>query len=48
VWTVNDETEMRDFIDLGVDGIVTDFPDVLRKVLMEKGVAVARPTPVKP
>jgi len=48
VWTVNDETKMRDFIDLGVDGIVTDFPDVLRKVLIEKGVAVARPTPVKP
>jgi hypothetical protein len=39
---------MRDFIDLGVDGIVTDFPDVLRKVLIEKGVTVARPTPVNP
>jgi glycerophosphoryl diester phosphodiesterase len=48
VWTVNDETDMRDFIDLGVDGIVTDFPDVLRAVLIEKGVAVAAPTPVKP
>ncbi len=47
VWTVNSETAMRDLIDLGVDGIVTDFPDRLRKVLIEKGIAVARPTPVK-
>jgi len=48
VWTVNEPSDMRDFIDLGVDGIVTDFPDVLRKVLIEKGVAVPGPTPVKP
>ena len=46
VWTVNREADMRDFIDLGVDGIVTDFPDTLRKVLIDKGIAVAAPTPV--
>ena len=48
VWTVNDPSDMRDFVDLGVDGIVTDYPDVLRAVLIEKGVPVAAPTPVKP
>jgi glycerophosphoryl diester phosphodiesterase len=33
VWTVDDEQEMRDLLALGVDGIVTDRPDVLKRVL---------------
>jgi glycerophosphoryl diester phosphodiesterase len=33
VWTVDDETEMRALLALGVDGIVTDRPDVLARVL---------------
>jgi glycerophosphoryl diester phosphodiesterase len=37
VWTVNDPVEMTELIDQGVDGIVTDYPDRLRKVLIEKG-----------
>lgn len=32
-WTVNDETRMRELIDMGVDGIITDYPDVLLRVL---------------
>ncbi len=28
VWTVNSEKEMKEFIDLGVDGIITDYPNV--------------------
>lgn len=35
VWTVNEEGEMRSFLDLGVDGIVTDRPDVLSRLLHE-------------
>jgi glycerophosphoryl diester phosphodiesterase len=31
-WTINDEYEMRSLINLGVDGIVTDFPDKLAKL----------------
>jgi len=31
VWTVNDPEQMRSFMDMGVDGIVTNFPDMLRK-----------------
>jgi glycerophosphoryl diester phosphodiesterase len=30
---VDDEEEMRSLLDVGVDGIVTDRPDVLRRVL---------------
>lgn len=33
VWTVNSRGKMRRFIDMGVDGIITNRPDVLRDVL---------------
>ena len=33
VWTVNEESEMRRLLDLGVDGIITDRPDLLQQVL---------------
>lgn len=33
VWTVNDEAEMEKFARMGVDAIITDHPDVCRKVL---------------
>jgi glycerophosphoryl diester phosphodiesterase len=39
-WTVNDRSEMRRLIDLGVDGIITDYPDRLREVMAEKGMAL--------
>lgn len=32
-WTVNTPEEMRRVIDLGVDGIITDYPDLLARVL---------------
>jgi len=32
-WTVNTEEEMRSLIDLGVDGIMTDYPETLLKLL---------------
>ncbi len=28
-WTVNDTTDMRNLINLGVDGIITDYPDLI-------------------
>ncbi|MCP2251489.1 glycerophosphoryl diester phosphodiesterase [Prauserella aidingensis] len=37
VWTIDDADEMRALLDLGVQGIVTDRPDVLRDVLAERG-----------
>jgi glycerophosphoryl diester phosphodiesterase len=33
VWTVDEASEMRRLIALGVDGIMTDRPDVLLEVL---------------
>jgi glycerophosphoryl diester phosphodiesterase len=37
VWTVDDQGEMRRLLDLGVDGIMTDRPQVLKDVLIERG-----------
>ncbi len=37
VWTIDDETEMRRLLDLGVDGIMTDRPAVLKDVLVSRG-----------
>ena len=35
VWVVNEPAQMRHFINLGVDGIITDRPDLLRLALTE-------------
>lgn len=36
VWTVDDQAEMRELLGWGVDGLVTDRPDLLREVLAER------------
>lgn len=46
-WTVNDPKDMERAIAAGVDGLITDYPDRLRKVLQSKGIAVPAPTPVR-
>ena len=47
VWTVNNPGRMRDLIAMGVDGIITDYPDQLRRVLEELNLPVPAPTPVE-
>jgi glycerophosphoryl diester phosphodiesterase len=39
VWTVDDPAEMRQLIELGVDGVISDVPSVLMGVLTELGAA---------
>ncbi|XUM23904.1 glycerophosphodiester phosphodiesterase [Bradyrhizobium oligotrophicum S58] len=40
VWTVNKPEDMARLIDAGVDGIISDRPDLLRKATAEKGIAL--------
>ncbi|BBC97238.1 glycerophosphodiester phosphodiesterase [Streptomyces griseofuscus] len=40
VWTINEPERMHRLLDLGVDGIMTDHIDTLRKVMEERGVWV--------
>lgn len=37
-WTINDEEEMHHLIDIGVDGIMTDKPNLLKNVLNDRGL----------
>ena len=37
-WTVNDVGTMERLIDLGVDGIITDRPDLLIDLCRRKGI----------
>ena len=38
VWTIDDERQMHALLDLGVDGLMTDRPSVLRRVFVQRGV----------
>ena len=34
-WTVNDPEQMKKLVNAGVEGIITDYPQLLKKILME-------------
>ncbi len=37
-WTVNQRADMARLIDAGVDGLITDYPDVLRELMLGRGL----------
>lgn len=39
-WTINDEAEMNRLLDLGVDGIMTDRPTLLKDVFEQRGLSL--------
>ncbi len=45
-WTVNETDAMARLIDLGVDGLITDYPDRLRAVLAERRLPLPVPATV--
>ena len=48
VWTVNKPDDIAAMIEMGVDGIISDHPDLLRKVAGENGIALPTGSPVTP
>jgi glycerophosphoryl diester phosphodiesterase len=45
-WTVNDKSAIAAQIDLGVDGVITDYPNRAREVLQEKGLPLPKAYPI--
>jgi glycerophosphoryl diester phosphodiesterase len=39
-WTVNDPDMIATFAALGVNGIITDYPERARRVLLKRGTAI--------
>jgi len=37
VWTVDDHKEITELLDMGVDGLMTDEPSILKNILLERG-----------
>jgi glycerophosphoryl diester phosphodiesterase len=37
VWTIDEAEEMNRLLDLGVDGLMTDSPTLLKQVLVDRG-----------
>jgi len=46
-WTVNEPGYIERLLDLGVDGIITDYPERVRAELQRRGLPLAPATPVE-
>ncbi|MBX3643616.1 MAG: glycerophosphodiester phosphodiesterase [Rubrivivax sp.] len=44
-WTVNEPAQIARMMDLGVDGIVSDRPDLVRQEMQRRGMALPTPRP---
>jgi glycerophosphoryl diester phosphodiesterase len=47
-WVVDDPGYVERFLDLGVDGLITDYPERVRAELQRRGLPLPAPTPVEP
>lgn len=47
-WTVNEPAFIERFLDLGVDGMITDYPERVRAELQRRGVPLPAATPAQP
>ena len=48
VWTVNLPNDIAKMLDLGVDGIISDRPDVVRTAMAARGMPLPKASPVRP
>jgi glycerophosphoryl diester phosphodiesterase len=48
VWTVDKPDDIARMIDIGVDGVISDRPDLLNRIAIEKGVVQPGGLPLKP
>ena len=48
VWTVSDPRHIAAMLDLGVDGIISDRPDLVREEMQRRGMALPAATPIVP
>ncbi|MFC0036778.1 glycerophosphodiester phosphodiesterase family protein [Actinomadura rayongensis] len=44
-WTCDDPATVEALIDMGVDGIITDYPDRVRKIMADRGMRLPKPYP---
>ena len=47
-WTVNEPARIAQVMDMGVDGIVSDRPDLVRQEMQRRGMPLPTATPVLP
>jgi glycerophosphoryl diester phosphodiesterase len=48
VWTVNKPEDIEKMLEMKVDGIISDRPDLVRAVMDRRGMALPQATPVSP
>lgn len=48
VWTVNTPAQIKTMLDFGADGLISDRPDLVRKEMEERGMALPTATPMNP
>lgn len=48
VWTVNERADIDRMLALGVDGIISDYPNIVREAMAARGMALPPATPVEP